>query len=215
MSSSAQRRTPVWIWLVVAIALGLLWLRTAVATLSVVSSDSMIPALLPGDRLIVDRRAARRLPRRGDVVVFRYPGEPGRVYVKRVIGLPGETITYHADRLAIDGRPATYLPQPDYRFRSGEGPFGTSEANAFIEGFAGSGHRILERPEPLHAPGSVWHVPSGHVFLLGDNRDASNDSRFLGAVATDDIEGRAYRVLWSRDEAVGRIRWSRTWQAVD
>lgn len=215
VAESVGKRLPLWIWLVVALALSLLLLRTRIADLYLVSSDSMIPTLLPGDRLLVVRHAAGQLPKRGDVIVFSYPREPQRLYVKRVIGLPGEKITYHGDRLAVDDEAFSYRRQGSYAFPDGDGPFKSSRADSYIERFAGRGYRILERPEPLHAPGSEWHVPDAHVFLLGDNRDSSNDSRFLGTVSTDDIVGTAYRVLWSEDGGLNDIRWSRTWQPID
>lgn len=216
-------------WAVIlAIAIGLpLLVRAYVAEVYGVASDSMIPTLSPGDKVLINRMAYRDLtfclsstckpasgqPSRGDVIVFTYPGEPDKPYIKRVIGLAGETVTYHDDRLQIDQTAASYSRIGTHYYSDERAPF--SSADALLEELPGHRHRILERPEPLHAKGAAWHVAPGHVFVLGDNRDRSNDSRFRGTVPVDQVTGRALAVLWSWNETEGAIRWQRLFRRID
>lgn len=158
-----------------------------------IPTSSMEDNLLTGDHIIVnkfiygptDPLALRLLPlrdpERGDVVVFRFPKNPREDYVKRVVGLPGETITIADKKVAIDGKvldePYTFfddprvfpdesrLPEP-YRSRDQFGPF---------------------------------VVPAGEYFVMGDNRDHSHDSRYWGTVSRPVIKGRAFMVYWSFD----------------
>ncbi len=186
----------------------------------------MEKTVLTGDRLLVNKFlfAARRgafasiLParavRRGDVVVFRYPGDPTRVFIKRVVALPGESVMIRDKRVFVDGR-------------------------------------LLDEPYAFHADDSVWPdeasvppdrrrrdqlsprtVAPGSYFVMGDNRDDSNDSRFWGAVPAANLEGRALFIYWSVPprsdgpdgrapatprrplDALARTRWGRTFLPV-
>ena len=134
-----------------------------------------------GDGLLSKVVPARDVER-GDIVVFRYPKNPEVDYVKRVIGLPGDTITIRDKNVSVNGSPldeqyvthidrrtfpnGMYLPEP-YRSRDHFGPF---------------------------------EVPPGQYFAMGDNRDDSNDSRFWGTVPRANIKGRAFMVYWSFDD---------------
>lgn len=152
-----------------------------------IPSGSMEDNLLTGDHIIVNKfiygpqvPALRGLlplrePRRGDVVVFRYPGQPEVDYVKRVIGLPGETVTIRDKHVFIDGRE---LPEPYVLFLDKR----THHAN----------HPYASRDQ--FGP---FRIPPAQYFAMGDNRDHSNDSRFWGTVPRAMIKGRAYAVYWS------------------
>ncbi len=181
---------------------------------------------LTGSRLPVLRLPAPGSPGRGDVIVFYAPdGTPPRLYVKRLIGLPGDTVMFRAGALFVNGRevglPRTakpaQRPPPDF------GPVVVPEAGETIplrEGDAGrweplvrlEGHVIARSPagEILldGVPSRFYRVRENHFFVLGDNRDDSLDSRVWGFVPFDSIVGRAMLVYWSVDESAG-MRWTR------
>lgn len=148
--------------LLVALVLALA-IRAFVVESFVVDGVSMEPVLHDGERLLVDKLTYRwRAPQRFDVVVFRYPLDPSRDFVKRVIGLPGETVEIREGRVYVDGRP---LAEP----------------------------YVAERAPDFYPPVTV---PPGHVFVLGDNRPHSDDSRSGWTVPIRDIIGRAWFVYW-------------------
>lgn len=195
-----------------------------------IPSPSMEDNLLTGDHIIVnkfiygpsDPLAPRLLPlrdpARGDVVVFRFPKNPHEDYVKRVIGLPGESVTIRAKKVSIDGRE---LDEP-YAFYDDARVY---PAGAFL-------------PEPYRSRDHFgpYVVPPGQYFVMGDNRDHSYDSRWWGPVSRAAIKGRAFMVYWSFDippplgtttrdrlEELGKValhffgktRWNRTFFIVD
>lgn len=139
------------------------FVRSFVVESFVVDGRSMEPTLINHERLFVNKFIYRfQSPSRGDVVVFRYPRDPSRDFIKRIIGLPGETI----------------------EIRSGV---------VFIQGIALEESYITNLP-----PGSMTEriVPEGHVFVLGDNRSNSEDSRFFGYLPQVNIKGKAFMVYW-------------------
>lgn len=157
--------------------LALVWVtRAYVLEPRAIPSGSMRPTLREGDRLFVDKLSYRfgARPRRGDVVVFDAPpasgAPPGRSYIKRVVGLPGDVLGFEEGRLTVNGMPMAErytLERVDY-------------------------------PEPdwkaLGLPGG--RVPGGCVFVLGDNRNVSNDSHRWGALPERAIVGRAFFRFW-------------------
>ena len=169
-----------------------LFLRTFVVQASKIPTGSMENNLLIGDHLLVNKFVfgpsetsleRRLLPirplRRGDVVVFKFPEQPERDFIKRVIGLPGETLEVRDRRVFIDGKPigepyAHYLEPP-------EAPSEGHEVTSFD---------VRERYGPVK-------VPAGHVFVMGDNRDNSEDSRYWGFLPQRNIKGLALMVYWS------------------
>ncbi len=143
---------------------------------------AMEPTLLRGDLVLADTSAySRAAPARGDVVVFRLPGEPGGVLVMRVVGLEGESVAIEGTTTRIDGRP---LLEPYARFES-----------------------VAERED--YGP---QEVPAGELFVLGDNRDASSDSRSWGFVDRTTLLGRAVRIYLSMDR--DKVRWDRVGRAI-
>ncbi|MGD8594083.1 MAG: signal peptidase I, partial [Gammaproteobacteria bacterium] len=145
-------------------------------------------------------------PQRGDVAVFRYPKEPSTDYIKRVIGLPGDRISYYNKQLYINGDPIAVEEKAVYQ-GVGSG-IGMSGAHLKIEDLNGIKHQILiDRHRPTI--NDEFIVPEGHYFVMGDNRDNSNDSRFWGTVPEENLVGRAFLIWMNWDSANGGVSWDR------
>jgi len=186
--------------------------RSAVADWMYVPSGSMNPTIVEGDRILVDKAAyglripftTRRLtrgedPQRGDIAIFASP-EDGTTLVKRIVGLPGDTIEMRDDVLRINGVATDYdaaiagtdkdLPaatrQQDHQF--------------LTERLGSRPHAIMMLPQrmALRSFGPTA-VPPGYYLALGDSRDNSKDSRYIGFVPRDSIVGRAFKVAYSLD----------------
>jgi signal peptidase I len=194
--------------IVIAVILAL-FMRTFVVQAFKIPTGSMEPNLLIGDHLLVNKfvfaptlssAEGTILPmtaiRRGDIVVFKYPEDPERDFIKRVIGLPGETIELREHRVHVNGRPieepyAHYLPRP--------AGFGGGEITS---------DDVRDRYGPVA-------VPAGSVFVMGDNRDNSQDSRYWGFLPKENIKGKALMIYWSFDSSAGGLnlftqtRWAR------
>lgn len=185
-----------------------------------IPSGSMIPTLLVGDFIAVNKYAyGIRLPvvnkkiidigqpTRGDVVVFRYPPDPSLDYIKRVVGLPGDKVAYLNKRLTINGQPVEVRRAGDYF--DAERLFYTP---LYEERLGNREHMILiEDDAPAFVPhvmqfphrdkclynteGFVCEVPPGHYFVMGDNRDNSQDSRVWGFVPDENLVGKAF-FIW-------------------
>ncbi len=204
--------------LVVVIVLGSL--RSAVADWNDVPTGSMKPTILEGDRIFVNKLAYDLKipftgsavaswgdPKRGDIVVFNSP-EDGKRLVKRVIGLPGDTVELKNERLFVNGRQADYAPLDPAIGRQ----LPASGSYIFAaESLDGRSHPMMVIPgvgtKRTFGPVSV---PAKSYFMMGDNRDQSYDSRFFGFVDRDRIAGRATAVALSVD--LGRHwlpRWNR------
>ncbi|HSR67584.1 MAG TPA: signal peptidase I [Acidobacteriota bacterium] len=168
-----------------------LFVTTFVVHPMTVPTPSMVPTILVGDRLLIDKfsyrnhfreglgLAASRLIERGDVVVFKYPQDPQVLYVKRAIGLPGETVEIRDKQVFIDNQP---IDEP-YKYHS--------EGDVRTGGF----HSFSSRDNfgPLT-------VPQGQYFVMGDNRDDSRDSRYFGTLEESMIVGRPLFVFWSYED---------------
>jgi signal peptidase I len=194
-----------------------------------IPSGSMIPTLQVGDLILVNKyqygirlpvlnRTILELghPQRGDVMVFRYPHQPSQDYIKRVVGLPGDRVDYHDRRLTING---TLVPMTEVGpyFDSGRvqsylqyvETLGTVEHRAiFSEGEGTPIHPALQHTNPeacvYSAGGVTCTVPPESYFVMGDNRDNSEDSRFWGFVPDRNVVGRAF-FIWMNFGDVGRI----------
>ncbi|MGH9318028.1 MAG: signal peptidase I [Thermoanaerobaculia bacterium] len=208
--------------MLVAVLLAL-FVRTFLLQAFVVPTASMEKTVLTGDHLVVNKFIyalrghgfwTRLLPyreiRRGDVFVFKFPGDPRRDFIKRAIGLPGDTIAIRDKVVFVNGAPL-------------------QETRAFH-----SDTRIW--PDDPRLPEatrrrdqlSLLRVPEESIFAMGDNRDSSNDSRFWGPVAAVNVKGRALFVYWSlrpggtpgrgpinwMADLFSRLRWSRTFRPV-
>ena len=184
-----------------------------------IPSGAMMPTLLVGDFIIVSRIAYgipmpftyRQLvslnkPDRGDVVVFLHTEDPSTIYIKRVVGIPGDHIGYYDKVLYINGRPAEQIPIGIYQgFGAGVSMSGASER---LEDLATAQHSILVMPDTPGVEGE-YVVQEGEYFVMGDNRDNSNDSRFWGAVPKENIIGKALRIWMHWDSVLGGAEWGR------
>ena len=184
-----------------------LLLRTFVAEPFHIPSGSMRPNLLVGDFILVNKFAyGLRLPvlhtkilslgepERGDAIVFRFPPDPRKDYIKRLIGMPGDKIIYRNKQLYINGKKLSLQQLGPYQAKNN----GLEDLNAleWSEDLLGLEHKILINPSRLNimAEGE-YHVPQGHYFVMGDNRDNSSDSRIWGFVPEENLVGRAM-VIW-------------------
>jgi signal peptidase I len=149
---------------------------------------SEVPNFLPGDRVLVNKLAYRlRFPRRGDVVVLRVPGEPGRTWIKRVIALPGDTVAVRAGQVYVNGKKLERDPVPRASLAA-VAEFLTGDV--FAETNAGSRYLIMLGPaSAAKADFAEKKVPEGACFVLGDNRNHSADSRDFGFVPLGEILG--------------------------
>jgi signal peptidase I len=195
-----------------------------------IPSGSMIPTLWIGDLILVDKftyglrvpvfhqkLTAGSPPQRGDVVVFRHPPNPRRDYIKRVVALPGDEVSYLNHQLAINGKPLDKSVARDFL-----DPDTSSYSKQYEESFDGRKFRILQRdgaPASIFrsyddfpfrnncrysVEGVVCQVPQGHYFMMGDNRDNSEDSRFWGFVPEANLVGRA-KWVWMNFSHLDRI----------
>jgi signal peptidase I len=195
-----------------------------------IPSGSMVPTLLVGDLILVNKFhygvrlpvlnkkvIANNDPKRGDVMVFRFPVDPRIDYIKRVVGIPGDEVAYLNQKLSINGQPVP---------TKALGEFYDEDSMRYVPMFSellgAVEHRILVDPRrpayfggdqksfPMHEncryqpEGVVCKVPPGHYFMMGDNRDNSQDSRFWGFVPDENIVGRAFFV-WMNFGNLGRI----------
>lgn len=188
--------------IIIALLLAL-FVRTFVVQAFKIPSGSMEPTLLVGDHLLVSKFIYGirnpfngevwidiHEPERYDVVVFKYPQNPSQDYIKRVIGLPGETVEIRNQQVYIDGRALT---DPHAVFRDGETP-------------------TAARPRDNFGPATVG---PDELFVMGDNRDNSHDSRFWGPVDFTALKGQAFILYWSWDHEEHRVRWHRLGQGVN
>jgi signal peptidase I len=195
-----------------------------------IPSGSMVPTLLVGDLILVNKFdygvrlpvlnkkiVALQDPQRGDVVVFRYPPDPRLDYIKRVVGVPGDEIVYQNQKLTINGQPAPLAALGEFYDEDS-----LRYAPQFSEKLGEKDHRILVDPRRssslgiespkfpfaencrYSAEGVTCKVPAGHYFVMGDNRDNSQDSRYWGFVPDENLVGRAFFV-WMNFGNLGRI----------
>lgn len=192
-----------------------------------IPSGSMEPTLIPGDFILVNKFdygiripvinqkiIPIHQPKAGDVIVFRYPDDPSIDYIKRVIGVPGDTVTYRNKQLSINGHPVSEQKLGEFPYARG----GMNYVNAirYHESLPNVPHDILVQPdEPTLHFGDVEDfnyrnncqfygndgfscvVPPGNYFAMGDNRDDSRDSRYWGFVPDRNLVGKAFVIWWN------------------
>ncbi len=201
------------------VILAVLVLRSFIVEPFRIPSGSMMPTLLAGDFILVNKFAYGirlpvvdtkiipvGLPERGDVLVFRYPKNPSIDYIKRVIGLPGDKVAYYNKQLFINGEPATQAGLGVYDAVGA----GVSMAGAQVrsEDLTGIQHNILIDTQRGTVEGE-FQVPEGRYFVMGDNRDNSNDSRYWGFVPEENLVGKAFMIWMNWDATAGGVTWSR------
>ncbi len=218
------------------VILAVLVLRSAVIEPFRIPSASMMPTLLIGDFILVNKFSyGVRLPvinkkiidigkpEKGDVVVFRYPKDPSIDYIKRVVATPGDTIDYRNKTLIINGEPLKQVQLGIYNgVGSGANMTGTLER---VETIADTEHSILvNQLYPDFPPGcqmltsGTIKVPEGYYFVMGDNRDNSNDSRCWGYVPEQNLAGKAFGIWMSWDsnrDSMLPIAWERIGEGID
>ena len=182
-------------------------LRSALADWNDVPTGSMKPTIQEGDRVVVNKLAYDLKipftmvevakwgdPKRGDIVVLFSPLDNVRL-VKRVIGLPGDRVYLRDNALFINGKPVTNPPESDPIFDNEQGSVFIADEN-----LDGRRHSVMFTPQipAVRSFGPVI-VPAGRYFVMGDNRDNSNDSRYIGMIERRRIVGRALAVAFSLD----------------
>ena len=201
------------------VILAVLLLRSFLVEPFRIPSNSMMPTLLTGDFILVNKFSyGIRLPvlnskivemgepDRGDVVVFRYPKDPAVDYIKRVVGLPGDKVGYYNKIVYINGEPVGQVPAGVYiGVGSGISMSGASERQ---EQLGDVMHDILVMPRTPGLEGE-YLVGEDEFFVMGDNRDNSNDSRYWGAVPESNLVGKAFRIWMNWDGANGGVDWDR------
>lgn len=212
--------------ILVAVFLALL-VRTFVLTGYKVPTSSMAPTLLPGDFIFAYRlpygvkipfsniKIAVNPPQHGDVVVFSYPEQPQVSFVKRVVGLPGDRIQIENGGLIVNGQKLSYLED----LETTTSDVLNLELFKIVREQAPEGDRVLtfSRKATKHSFGPLI-VPPNEVFLLGDNRDSSDDSRYWGTVPIEKVDGKVIWIWlslnWQKkiwENHIPTVRWDRTW----
>ncbi len=180
-----------------------LFVRTFVVQAFKIPSGSMVPTLAIGDHILVNKFIYGvklpftsttvipiSRPARGDIIVFKYPQDEKKDFIKRVVGLPGDRVDVRQQQVYINDRPLV-------------------EAYAVHQGPSPQGQAISPRDD--YGPVTV---PAGAYFVMGDNRDHSLDSRYWGFVRAEKIKGRAFLIYWSWDGAESWVRWERLGKVV-
>ncbi|NIP31561.1 MAG: signal peptidase I [Candidatus Dadabacteria bacterium] len=225
----------------IILALGLaLLIRAFVIQPFKIPSGSMIPTLLIGDHLLVNKfYYGTKIPlidkvilpvsdvNRGDVIVFKFPSDrdsgvskSGVHYIKRVIGLPGDNIDIKGRQLFINGKAVSQEYLGDYNYFDENIPIMTDEYEQIISD--SSSHVIYKKGLSATSKGKIgipFVVPEDNLFVMGDNRDNSYDSRFWGFVPMSNIAGKAFLIHWSWDfgnpNVVDKVRWNRIFSTIN
>jgi signal peptidase I len=213
----------------VAVLVALL-LRAFVVEAFKIPSGSMIPTLEVGDHIFVNKFIYGlripwthikfmevRKPRRGEVIVFVYPQDESKDFIKRIIAVEGDTIAVDHDQVILNGKPIKrrQLPGPCVYPDAEEGSSQWEPRNctAYLEELDGVKYRVIQDSTHSASDRKPIRIPPGHVFVMGDNRDNSHDSRFWGTVPDTAIKGKAMIIWWSSGDPDG-VRWRRFFDLV-
>jgi signal peptidase I len=210
--------------ILVAVVLAI-FIRTFVVQAFKIPSGSMLETLQIGDHLLVNKMTRGtiveipltritlfhvprlREPQRGEILVFQFPRDPSRDFIKRVIGLPGEILAIRDKRVYINGK---LLEEPYVIYRGGAPAANPAPPTLRIAAnpveACGARERRYMQERDEYGP---CLVPEGHLFMMGDNRDQSEDSRAWGPLPVELIRGKAFLIYWSWDRERFLPRWSR------
>jgi signal peptidase I len=191
------------LWLSLGMAVGAvrwrLWERAYKLT-----AASMFPTLLPGE-FVITRPLGSHIAGRGDVVVFLWPKDTTRAFVKRIAGIPGDTLSMRGGALVVNGQ----TPREPYARRTGTSADHTGPEFDWQQRYLAPGVQQASAYRPSRDNWGPIVVPPDAYFMLGDNRDESADSRYWGFVPADHLFARPWRIYFSRDPSSGRMRWER------
>ncbi|MFZ8862152.1 MAG: signal peptidase I [Thermocrinis sp.] len=185
-----------WITELIVIVIIVLLIRTFVAQAYNIPSGSMKPTLLVGDFILVNKLVYRfSEPQRGDIVVFKYPIDPNIDFIKRIIALPGEEVEVRNNQVFINGKP---LPLIEVGRGEENGVRKVIYEEVLPEGKKHKVQFYEDFPFSKRDFGPVV-VPPNHYFVMGDNRDNSEDSRYWGFLPKENIVGKAFVIYFSGD----------------
>lgn len=157
-----------------------------------IPSGAMIPNLLSGDHILVNRYIYKtKKPQRGDIIVFEYPKDPTKDFVKRLVGVEGDIVEIINKNLYVNN---------------------IKQAESFVVHSDARTFPVSEQPRDNFGPITV---PLDSLFFMGDNRDNSYDSRFWGVVSKEKIRGKVMSIYWSWDKESGKVRWERVGKNVE
>ncbi|MGJ3493439.1 signal peptidase I [Piscirickettsia salmonis] len=196
-------------------------IRSFIVSPSVVPSGSLLPTLDVGDYVLANNFAyGVRLPlsnlkiisvgepKRGDIALFHWPVNPQAVFIKRVVGVPGDVVSYHNKVLTINGKVATQkFLSPSQRVYTGGGQW--INAEKYSEDLLGIQHNIYVIADRPAEDFANLVIPKGYYLMMGDDRDDSDDGRGWGLVPEKDFIGKAWRRFFSWDSINHRVRWDR------
>lgn len=182
-----------------------------------VPTGSLLPTVIPGDFLAVSQFSyglrlpvwhykilGQGKPYRGDIVVFRWPVNPNIDYVKRIVGIPGDRISYIDKQLTINGKVAT---QTFIDYATDGNPNNHWTVKHLQEDLAGVKHEIYIRPDTVSENFQDLLIPAGNYLVMGDNRDNSDDGRFWGFVPEEALIGKAKLIWFSWNSDTWGVRW--------
>jgi signal peptidase I len=197
-----------------------LFIRTWFLEAFRIPTGSLEPTLLVGDLVLVNKfEYGLRVPvenstiipihhpKRGDIVVFRWPVDTKIDFIKRLVGMPGDTLSYIDKVLYVNGKEASQTYEHSFLYDLGTRP--AIDAYLKQETLMGVTHEIYQFPSEMAVDFKEFKVPEGMYFMMGDNRDDSADSRFWGLVSEDQLMGKAQYVIMSFDGSIFHPRWDR------
>ncbi|MDX8412673.1 MAG: signal peptidase I [Mariprofundales bacterium] len=212
-----------WLESLIVIAFIAIVVRSFIVAPFKIPSSSMVPTLEVGDYLFVlrysyglrvpftDIQWRARTAQRGDVAVFDYPNDRSKDYIKRIVGLPGDSVVYQENKLYINGKRMELTDIGERPYFLGDGSVDVSEE--YLEQLGTVSHSVLRKTFSIKD--GEWVVPQGMYFAMGDNRNNSMDSRFWGFVPQSYLVGKALIIWWSWDGHQQSPRWGRLGQLIE
>lgn len=175
-----------------------------------IPSQSMLPNILLGDLILTDKRVnclgCKYRVQRGDLAILISPNDRTKLYIKRIIGLPGDRLEIVQTQVRVNGESIV-----TERLKNG----GDEGYITVLEHGDKGDYPVIWQQDTEHRENYTLTVPNGHVYVLGDNRDAADDSRFIGPIPLMDVVGKAKQVWLSYDKEAGAVRWERTGLVID